>query len=285
MGDGSIGDYQGGGGDASFGGGPADIGGGGVTGYSSGDYGQNVFGALDRALAGEDLDRGSLETLSALGLGKVDISPTQNVEQALASRNVHNVLNYAAPALASLVPGYGTVSALGRGIAGIHGLMTGQLSAKDVVPGLVAGALGARTGIPAPVFEGIITGNLGKAAGAGAQAGLAGLLGSAFNINPGLVGAGLGALGVGKSVEQGLSSGSRGLGGFSAGPTAPTSSSPMMGDAGGSSGYYAPTETAAMPVQTPKMEDTSPVMRQLLYGTAQGPYGPLLAYDIGERNG
>jgi hypothetical protein len=255
-------------------------GGGGVTGYSSGDYGQNVFGALDRALAGEDLDRGSLEALSALGLGKVDISPTQNVEQALASRNVHNVLNYAAPALASLVPGYGMVSNIGKGIAGIHGLMTGRLSAEEVVPGLAAGLIGARTGIPSGIVEGIITGDLGKTVGSGAQAGLGalvgGLTGSPFA--GALASSTLGPA-VGRAASEAVGgTKSGGPGGLFGGAGVPSTSSAPTGNTYGDTGSTPDTYAVLAAIEQAAQEPAQPAWERQ---TVAGRYGPIMNYDFG----
>ena len=254
-----------------------------TPGYSSGDYGQNVFGALDRALAGEDLDKSSLETLAAAGLGKVDISPTQNVEQALAARNVHNVLNYAVPALVSMVPGYGTVSALGKGIANIHGLMTGRLTPAEVMPGLAAGLIGAKTGIPSGILEGLFEGNLGKAAGAGAQAGLGAL---ASNFGPlGTLAYGLSGLGgaVNKGVSEAVSGAtgggrSAGLGALPGASSAPSSSTTPTGSASGDLGITQEVSPTRAAIEQAVQQSVTPSLdRQMLAGR----YGPIMQYEYG----
>lgn len=282
MGDGSIGDYQGGGGDASFGGGPADTGSGGVTGYSSGDYGQNVFGALDRALAGEDLDRGSLETLSALGLGKVDISPTQNVEQALAARNVHDILNYAAPAFAGLIPGYGTISTIGRVGAG---LMSGTMTPAQALTAGIAGALGARTGIPGPVFEGILSGDFGKAAGAGVQGGLTSLANNLTGSPLGGLALNLSGIGpaVGKGVSEAVSGGtggskSGGLGAALGLSSAPSQGSSPTGNTYGDTGINADTYSVLAAIEQAAQEPKQPEWSSQM---TAGRYGPLMDYQFG----
>jgi len=253
-----------------------------TPGYSSGDYGQNVFGALDRALAGEDLDKSSLETLAAAGLGKVDISPTQNVEQALAARNVHNVLNYTVPALVSMVPGYGTVSALGKGIANIHGLMTGRLTPAEVMPGLAAGLIGAKTGIPSGILEGLFEGNLGKAAGSGVQAGITSGLGPlgglAFNLS-----------GAGSAVNRGVSdavsgatSGARsgGLGSLPGAGPAPSTSTAPTGNASGDAygGVNPETYAVTAAIEQAAQEAMQPSWKR---ETVAGRYGPTVQYGYG----
>ena len=250
-----------------------------TPGYSSGDYGQNVFGALDRALAGEDLDKSSLETLAAAGLGKVDISPTQNVEQALAARNVHNVLNYAAPAIASLVPGYGTVSALGKGIANIHGLMTGRLTPAEVMPGLAAGLISAKTGIPSGIVEGLFEGNLGKAAGSGVQAGITSGLGPLGGLAFNLSGAGSAVnRGVSEAVS-GATGGARsgGLGSLPGAGPAPSTSTAPTGNVYGDAGVTQDISPVLAAIEQ-EAQQTQPAFRREMLA---GRYGPIMQYEFG----
>jgi hypothetical protein len=226
-----------------------------------------------------------LAALEQAGFGKMDIPGfSQNVEQALAAQNVHNVLNYAAPALASLVPGYGTVSALGKGIANIHGLMTGRLSAEEVVPGLAAGLIGAKTGIPSGILEGIFTGDLGKTVGSGAQAGLGALVGGLTG-NPmagALASSTLGPA-VGRAASEavsGATGGSRsgGLGaalGLSSAPSqgsSPTGNT--YGDAGVNADTYSVLAAIEQAAQKPKQPEWSSQM-------TAGRYGPLMDYQFG----
>ena len=117
--------------------------------------------------------KAALDTLSQLGYGSYQgvnpNNPTQSVDEMRAAENVHNFLNYAAPAFAGLIPGYGTISTIGRVGAG---LLSGTMTPAQALTAGIAGALGARTGIPGPVFEGILSGDFGRAAGAGVQGGL-----------------------------------------------------------------------------------------------------------------
>jgi hypothetical protein len=227
------------------------------------------------------LSYATLNVLNDIGLGKMGIPGfTQNVEQALAAQNVHNVLNYAAPAFAGLIPGYGTVSALGKGIAGIHGLMTGTLSPKDVVPGLAAGLIGARTGIPSGILEGIFTGDLGKTVGSGAQAGLgalvSGITGSPF------AGA-LASSTLGPAVNRAASEavgGSRsgGLGAALGLPSAPSQGASPTGNTYGDTGINADAYSVLAAIEQAAQEPKQPEWSSQM---TAGRYGPLMDYQFG----
>ena len=339
-GDGSIGDYQGGGGDASFGGGPADVGGSGggvnfadisadidaattpstetrsfdptaaysapsqfdfsnysdeASGLQAGAYSPAQLDAIlgmISAPVGEDaasgkgfhspgISYGLLASLDREGLGKMDIPGFgQNIEQALAAQNVHNVLNYTVPALVSMVPGYGTVSALGKGIANIHGLMTGRLSAEEVVPGLAAGLIGAKTGIPSGILEGIFTGDLGKTVGSGAQAGLGALVGGLTG-NP-MAGA-LASSTLGPAVNRAASeavggSKSGGLGAALGLSSAPSQGSSPTGNTYGDAGVNADTYSVLAAIEQAAQEPKQPEWSSQM---TAGRYGPLMDYQFG----
>lgn len=229
------------------------------------------------------LSYADLAALEQAGFGKMDIPGfSQNVEQALAAQNVHNVLNYAVPALVNLVPGYGTVSALGKGIANIHGLMTGRLTAEQVLPGIAAGVIGAKTGIPSSILEGLFEGSLGKAAGAGAQAGLGAI---ASNIGP--VGSlAYGLSGMGSAVNRGVTDAVSGAiggrsGGISslpgAGPAPSTSTSPT-GSVHGDSGITQEISPTMAAIEQAVRETMTPAWdRQVVAGR----YGPTVQYEYG----
>ena len=222
-----------------------------------------------------------LAALAQAGLGKMDIPGfNQNVEQALAAQNVHNVLNYAAPAFAGLIPGYGTVSALGKGIANIHGLMTGRLSAKDVVPGLAAGLIGARTGIPSGIVEGIITGDLGKTVGSGAQAGLGALV-SGITGNPmagALASSTLGPA-VGRAASEAVGgSKAGGLGAALGLSSAPSPGSSPTGNTYGDTGINADAYSVLAAIEQAAQEPKQPEWSSQM---TAGRYGPLMEYEFG----
>lgn len=319
-GDGSIGDYQGGGGDASFGGGPADVGGGGD--YNSaaladlaaaGGFSPNVSSAVSLAdlaaasqgmtladkaavdLAGlgekehsPGLSYSDLAALAQAGFGKMDIPGfDQNIEQALAAQNVHNVLNYAVPALAQLAPGYGLMSSIGKGISTVHGLLSGRLTPEQAFPSLAGAIIGAKTGIPSGILEGLFEGNLGKAAGSGAQAGLGAL---ASNFGPfGSLAYGLSGLGsaVNKGVSEavsGATGGARsgGLGSFSGSGAAPapsTSTAPTGNASGDAYGGINPdTYAVTAAIEQAAQEATQPSWKR---ETVAGRYGPIVQYEYG----
>jgi hypothetical protein len=296
-GDGSIGDYQGGGRDASFSGPSFDFSNYAdeASGLSAGAYSKDVAQAIADMLGtplgeGAATGRGfhspgvsyaALNALAQAGLGKMDIPGfNQNIEQALAAQNVHNVLNYAAPAFAGLIPGYGTVSALGKGIANIHGLMTGRLSAEEVVPGLAAGLIGARTGIPSGILEGIFTGDLGKTVGSGAQAGLGALV-SGITGNP-MAGA-LASSTLGPAVNRAASeavggSKSGGLGGLFGGAGVPSTSSAPTGNTYGDTGINADAYSVLAAIEQAAQEPKRPEWSSQM---TAGRYGPLMEYEFG----
>lgn len=228
--------------------------------------------------------KAALDTLSELGYGSYQgvnpNNPTQSVDEMRAAENVHNFLNYAAPAFASLVPGYGTVSALGKGIANIHGLMTGRLSAEEVVPGLVAGLVGARTGIPSGIVEGIITNDLGKAVGSGAQAGLGalvgGLTGSPFA--GALASSTLGPA-VGRAASEAVGgTKSGGLGGLFGGAGVPSTSSAPTGNTYGDTGINADAYSVLAAIEQAAQEPKQPEWSSQM---TAGRYGPLMEYEFG----
>jgi hypothetical protein len=228
--------------------------------------------------------RFGLDSMASLGLGRTEglnpNNPTQSVDEMRNAQMVQDVLNYAAPAFASLVPGYGTVSALGKGIANIHGLMTGTLSPKDVVPGLVAGLIGAKTGIPSGILEGIFTGDLGKTVGSGAQAGLGALV-SGITGNP-LAGA-LASSTLGPAVNRAASEavgGSRsgGLGAALGLPSAPSQGSSPTGNTYGDAGINADTYSVLAAIEQAAQEPKQPAWSSQM---TAGRYGPLMEYEFG----
>jgi len=288
--DGLGGSEAGGLGDAGYGPGATDGGDNYGGNYNAGDFSASVAGyGVNEGLpglgpSGIGPGKAALDTLSELGYGSYQgvnpNNPTQSVDEMRAAENVHNVLNYAAPAFAGLIPGYGTVSALGRGIAGIHGLMTGQLSAKDVVPGLAAGLIGAKTGIPSGILEGIFTGDLGKTVGSGAQAGLGALV-SGITGNP-MAGA-LASSTLGPAVGRAASDavgGSRsgGLGAALGLPSAPSQGSSPTGNTYGDTGINADAYSVLAAIEQAAQEPKQPEWSSQM---TAGRYGPLMDYQFG----
>lgn len=306
-------------GDAGYGpSGPSDVGGGGgVDSVDAGYFadignfdpagvaglsevpGQSIEGALGQMLfdlalqqdttsaAGMKDARSTLDSLANLGFGRVEglnpNNPTQSVEEMLAAQNVQSILNYTVPALVSMVPGYGTVSALGKGIANIHGLMTGRLTPAEVIPGLAAGLISAKTGIPSGVLEGVFAGDLGRTAGAGAQAGLGAL---ASNLGP--VGSlAYGLSGLGSAVNRGVSEAvsgatggarSGGFGSFSGAGPAPSASTAPTGSAYGDAGITQEISPTRAAIEQAVRETSTPAWdRQIVAGR----YGPTMQYEYG----
>jgi hypothetical protein len=233
------------------------------------------------------LSYATLNTLNDIGLGKMGIPGfNQNIEQALAAQNVHNVLNYAVPAFVSMIPGYGTVSALGKGIANIHGLIEGRLTPAEVVPGLAAGLIGAKTGIPSGILEGLFENNPGKAAGAGAQAGLTSL---ANSMSP-FGGLAVNLSGLGSAVNRGVSdavggsrggapsSSSSGLTGLLGGASAPSQGSAPTGNASGDVGISPDTYAVLAAIEQAAQEPAQPAWERQ---TVAGRYGPITNYEFG----
>lgn len=329
-GDGSIGDYQGGGGDASFGGGPADVGGDsaaadlaaslGLDTSQKGSFtapsdinveqGQTLQGALAQALfdrlsqidyttpAGMAQGRFGLESMANLGLGRTEglnpNNPTQSVDEMLAANNVATAMGYIAPAIASLAPGFGTLSTIGRVGAG---LMSGTMTPGQAFATGLAGLIGAKINIPSGIVEGLFEGNLGKAAGSGAQAGL-GALTTGLTGNPlagALTSAALGPA-VGRAVSDAVGGGSsksgglagavdRGLGtsnwgGLFGGSSAPSTSTAPTGNASGDAygGINPETYAVTAAIEQAAQEAMQPSWKR---ETVAGRYGPTVQYEYG----
>lgn len=238
------------------------------------------------------LSYADLAALEQAGLGKMDIPGfSQNVEQALAAQNVNNILGYAAPAIAGMVPGYGAISTIGRVGAG---LLSGTMTLGQALSAGLAGALGAKTGLPSGIFEGVFSGDLGKAAGAGAQGGLGALV-SGLTGNPyagALAGAAFGpavnnavssAVGGEKSSSGGLAGAfDRGLGTTSYnglfGGAAPSTSTAPTGNAYGDTGASNATEALLAELAPKQEEPKTPSFTQNLLA---GRYGPIAQYEFG----
>jgi hypothetical protein len=106
--------------------------------------------ALDTGFLGEappsistaGLDQGTLSMLSDAGLGSMEISPTQTVDQALASMEAHAFLNENIDTLMGmLVPGAGAMIA---GTQALGGLLSGVITPQQAL-GHVAGPIAGLT--------------------------------------------------------------------------------------------------------------------------------------------
>lgn len=270
--------------------------------YNTGDFSASVAGyGVNAGLPGlgpSDIGPGkaALDTLSQLGYGSYQgvnpNNPTQSVDEMRNAQMVQDILGYVAPAIASLVPGYGTISTIGRVGAG---LMSGTMTPGQAFSLGLSGLLGAKTGVPSGIFEGIFEGNLGKAAGSGAQAGLASLA-TGLTGNPlagALASATLGpavgravsdAVGGGSSksgglagaVDQGLGTSNRG--GLFGGASAPSTSTAPTGNVYGDSGINPDTYAVTAAIEQAAKEATQPAWERQ---TVAGRYGPILNYKFG----
>lgn len=257
--------------------------------------GQSIEGALGQMLfdlalqqdttsaAGMKDARSTLDSLANLGFGRVEglnpNNPTQSVEEMLAAQNIQSILNYTVPALVSMVPGYGTVSALGKGIANIHGLMTNRLTPAEVMPGLAAGLISAKTGIPSGILEGLFEGNLGKAAGSGVQAGITSGLGPLGGLAFNLSGAGSAVnRGVSEAVS-GATGGARsgGLGSLPGAGPAPSTSTAPTGNVYGDAGVTQDISPVLAAIEQ-EAQQTQPAFRREMLA---GRYGPIMQYEFG----
>ena len=278
---------------------PAGVGG--LSGKSVQDaFGQALFDVLSQqdlsTVAGMKDARSTLESLSNLGYGRTTgvyaNNPTMSIDQLIGANNLSNILGYVAPAIASMAPGYGAISTIGR--VG-SGLLSGTMTPGQALSMGLAGALGAKTGLPSGIFEGLFEGNPGKAAGAGAQGGLAALT-SALTGNPyagAIAGATLGPS-LGRSVseavggsstkggglagmlDQGL--GTSNWGGLLGGAGTPSQGSAPTGNTYGDTGINPDTYAVLAAIEQAAQEPAQPAWERQ---TVAGRYGPIMNYDFG----
>jgi hypothetical protein len=292
-----------------------------VTGYTPGDYGQSIFQTLDRGIPGVTTNTSGKSELQALvdaGLGKVTglnpNNPDQTAQQLLNSFRANDFLTEYAPSLftAGLPPGMGLAFNAIRTGADIA---SGRTTPGQALTGLGLDALASRLGIPGGgrVVGDLLEGRVGPAAG-GAVAGLAtGALGRAgLGALAPIVAkeTGLGPViqksvsdavqpqpGQGtrfvSSITDAINRGTQGIMGLFGGtPSAPIPATPgvttptrayVSPDSNPyESGGNEPPAVATAPTTPAATTPEVTAARRLLYGMAQGPYGPLLAYDFGE---
>lgn len=145
-----------------------------------------------------------LEAMAALGMGKQDVPgfPGQTVDQALGAKTAGEVLGVVAPAIAGMAfPGFGLLS----NAANIVGNLTSGKSTigeTAVSTGLMMAA--NQLGVPVGVVSGMINGNFGQAAASAAMSALTGAIAQNTGVDPGLVGLGMNASGLGKSIGTGI---------------------------------------------------------------------------------
>jgi len=193
------------------------------------------------------------------------------------------------------------LSAFGFGNSAFNqGPAIGNMSTGQAATAIGLNALANQLGIPggAPVLGNVLEGQFGPAAGVLAAALTNQALGQTIGLGPlgGLVAQASGIPGmVGGAVAGAVPSAPQGTGLLSAAANmfGQSSTAPGTGANAATSfgmpndGYYeslgvTPPATTPAPIQVPKLEETSPVIQQLLYGTQRGAYGPLFRYDIGD---
>ena len=242
--------------------------------------------------------RFGLDSMSNLGLGRTEglnpNNPTQSVDEMLNAQNFGTVLGYVAPAIASMVPGYGAISTIGR--VG-SGLLSGTMTPGQALSMGLAGALGAKTGLPSGIFEGLFEGNPGKAAGAGAQGGLAALT-SALTGNPyaGAIASATLGPSLGRSVSEAVGGSSTkggglagmldqglgtsnwgGLGGLPGAGPAPSTSTAPTGNVYGDAGVTQDISPVLAAIEQ-EAQQTQPAFRREMLA---GRYGPIMQYEFG----
>lgn len=261
--------------------------------------------------------RQAIDALSRMGYGTMEganpNNPTQTVDQMIASNNVSNFLDKYAPTIFGAATGFGPhLNAIRMGAD----VLSGKATPGQVLTGLGLDYIAGKAGLPGggPVLGDLLEGRVDRAASGATQRGLAALLGGALGIpapiaDIALKETGLGpsagaavANAVGPSQPTGATSSlaqlfDKGLGGLkeifsgvpqagagTAGtaPTAQTGGVPYYGYASDSSPDSPATVAAPAAPAAPTTPEVQAAQR-LLYGLAQGPYGPLLAYDIGGR--
>lgn len=254
----------------------------------------------------------TLEALQNAGLGSLEISPTQTVDQALASYNTHGFLEKYAPTIFGAATGFGPqLNAIRMGAD----VLSGKTTPGQALTGIGLDLAASKLGLPGGgrVLGDVLDGRIDRAASGLTQAGLAALLGRKLDIPAPFAGVALQETGLGpkagaavgnaigpsqptgatssiaqlfdkgfgglKEIFSGVPQGGAGTAGTA--PTAQTAGVPYYGYASDSSPDSPATVAAPAAPAAPTTPEVQAAQR-LLYGLAQGPYGPLLAYDFGE---
>jgi hypothetical protein len=262
-------------------------------------------------------EREAVRALVGMGYGGLEglnpNNPDQTAQQLLNSFRANDFLTEYGPSLftAGLPPGMGLAFNAIRSGANV---LSGRTTPGQALMGVGLDALASKLGIPGggPALGDFLEGRVGSAAGRAASGLATGALGRA----------GLGALApivaketnLGPAIQKSVSDavqpqpkqgtrfvssitdainrGAQGIMGLFGG----TPSAPIPATSGVTtptrayttpdfnpyeSGGNEPPAAATAPT-TPAATTPEATTRRLLYGTAQGPYGPLLAYDFGE---
>lgn len=292
-----------------------------VAGHTPGDYGQSIFQTLDRGIPGVTTNTSGKSELQALvdaGLGNVTgLNPNnldQTAQQLLNSFRANDFLTEYGPSLftAGLPPGMGLAFNAIRSGADV---LSGRTTPGQALTGFGLEALASRLGIPGggPMLGDLLEGRVGPAAGRAAsglatgalsRAGLGALapiVAKETDLGPAIQKSVSGAVqpqpgqgtGFTSSIIDAINRGAQGIMGLFGGtPSAPIPATPGVTtptraytapdfnpyESGGNEPPAAATAPTTPAATTPEVT----AARRLMYGIAQGPYGPLLAYDFGE---
>jgi hypothetical protein len=109
------------------------------------------------------LDYGTLKAMQDAGMGGLDISPTQTVDQALASKTTSDFLDKYGQSIVSALgpPGTGLLLAANRGLGAIG---SGQVTPGQGITDFGLGLVSATMGVPVGTLRGALNGDFGAAA-------------------------------------------------------------------------------------------------------------------------
>ena len=111
------------------------------------EYGNKDYSQISTS----GLDYGTLGAAKEAGLGQLGLTNNQTINEALASKDVSNVMDKAAPALMGLVPGAGTMASVGKALVGLYeGYLTPGQALAQIGLGIA--------GIPSGLFDKSIVG-------------------------------------------------------------------------------------------------------------------------------
>ena len=264
--------------------------------------------------------KSELQALVDAGLGNVTglnpNNPDQTAQQLLNSFRANDFLTEYAPSLftAGLPPGMALAFNAIRSGADIA---AGRTTPGQALMGFGLEAAARAAGFPGggPILNDLLEGRVGSAAGRAASGLATGALGRAgfgafapivakeTGLGPAISKSVSGAVqpqpgqgtGFTSSIIDAINRGAQGIMGLFGGtPSAPIPETPKVTtptrayvppdyNLYESSSYEPPAAATAPTTPAATTPEAAPLAaRRLLYGTAQGPYGPLLAYDFGE---
>lgn len=176
----------------------------GKGGFKGQDYSKADAFSLTNAPAQSYSD---LAALDALGMGSLQLNDTYNqaqtVEQALAAKNVHDVLNATVPGLVGMMVPAG-IPSLAWGV--ISGITSGRISSvSDVIGSLATNAIAGKLGIPSSAVDAALKGNMGQAVANLATSELSRALSETTGLPGGVIGAIGNATGATKGIQSEIS--------------------------------------------------------------------------------